>query len=378
MNNPIQWATPFNGQHHSMGNTMTKFLVTLAAAWMGSVGVTAAMPQNASKERRLKVPAGVQVNPPFCFSPDGSLVAALSQKGRRKNVEWRIIVWETKRGKVKQQLKGLREQIRWMAFADDGSSLVSISSKDGRGYVWDPKSGRRKKVVPLTAQDSRRYSALSPNGKWLATSFEIDMESGRTEVAELSSGALLWDDETHARSIMFASQANVLIVHRMLKKKVGKPNAKGEQRMSIQYSLVAKSATTGKTLWEVKRASLRGTTALAAIPSSDEFLFVNSTGVERRSVVTGELLSKVSLTTNPATDRRSFRGAMLSNDGRQLALHSSESRLEIWDLEASAKAGKPIGKSKAWGYGFALSPDLNLAVSQSRKRWVLVEWQDLK
>ena len=125
---------------------MTTLLITLVAAWLGLGGVTAAMPQNASKERRLKMPAGVQVHPPFYFSPDGSLVAALSQKGRRKNVE---------------------------------------------------------------------------------------------------------------------------------------------QRMSVQSSLVAKSATTGKTLWEVKRASPRGTTALAAIPSSDEFLFVNYTGVERRCVVTG-------------------------------------------------------------------------------------------
>jgi WD40 repeat protein len=113
--------------HHGPGpdgGPPEKFIMTLRL-WEVATGTEA-----------LALPS--QANRRLTFSPDGRLLA-LSAPGQE------IVLWDLRRGKERQRLKGLGADVTGLAFSPDGRRLVSGLS-DTTSLIWEvappPKAGK--------------------------------------------------------------------------------------------------------------------------------------------------------------------------------------------------------------------------------------------
>jgi dipeptidyl aminopeptidase/acylaminoacyl peptidase len=68
------------------------------------------------------------------FSPDGSRVAVAGREGV-------VGVWDTRRGKLLQSLRGHEKAVRSVVFSPDGKHLLT-ASEDGTARLWDAASTR--------------------------------------------------------------------------------------------------------------------------------------------------------------------------------------------------------------------------------------------
>ncbi|HEY7283183.1 MAG TPA: WD40 repeat domain-containing protein, partial [Actinomycetota bacterium] len=92
------------------------------------------------------------------FSPDGSLLAAITGRAR-------LLVWDVATGKAMLHRQASTGQARSIAFSPDGSRLVT-SGADGAS-IWAVPSGRR--VASLAGAGAIGAAAFSPDGKRVAT-----------------------------------------------------------------------------------------------------------------------------------------------------------------------------------------------------------------
>jgi RNA polymerase sigma factor (sigma-70 family) len=136
-----------------------------------------------------------------CFSPDGKYIAGTSRKGLR--------LWDPKTGKEVRRMAGLRSGASFPVFSADSRRLAALgdgvlrvwdvatgkelhpypdahlqapsfvallaggaavtAADDGAVRVWDSATGRQRRKFDL-ADDMVRAVAVSPDGRWLATS----------------------------------------------------------------------------------------------------------------------------------------------------------------------------------------------------------------
>jgi WD40 repeat protein len=110
------------------------------------------------------------------FSPDGTLVAAGGTHDSYQQAKPAIRVWEAESGREVLALKGLKGEVKCLAFTPDGKWLVSGGGKiplNGFGEikVWDVATGRE--ALSVAGHDSEVNGlAISPDGKLLATAAE--------------------------------------------------------------------------------------------------------------------------------------------------------------------------------------------------------------
>ena len=102
------------------------------------------------------------------FSPNGKRVASAGE-------DRSVIIWNQADGRKEVVLEGHERGVTGVAFSADGNAVAS-SDMDGNVIVWDlaRRHPRLKFSSPRKIEDRASYClALSPDGRWLATSFGV-------------------------------------------------------------------------------------------------------------------------------------------------------------------------------------------------------------
>jgi WD40 repeat protein len=104
----------------------------------------------------------------IAVSPDGKRAASAG-------ADRSVIVWDLAEGRKEMVLEGHERRATAVAFSSDSDELASCDM-DGAVIVWNLAERRQRLSLPLPErrEDQASYClALSPDGKWLATSFGV-------------------------------------------------------------------------------------------------------------------------------------------------------------------------------------------------------------
>ena len=106
------------------------------------------------------------------YSPDGKRVATASE-------DQSVIVWDAQRGQKEAVLVGHQTRVTAVKFSPDNQWLASVG-QDGSVIRWNLQ--QRKPQLTLRSSQAIDYSycvAISPNGRWIATTHGVyDADSG--------------------------------------------------------------------------------------------------------------------------------------------------------------------------------------------------------
>jgi len=157
----------------------------------------------------------------IAFSPDGTTLATSGEHIFEATgaIPGRLKLWETKTGKMTQDLGLHFGEVRSVAFTPDGKVLASAGVHPPRWTssvrFWDPQGGAVKKVLQSPRGDPWSV-AFSPDGKLLAAGGIVsegdDKTSGMLLIWDARTGALLFDRAltTAVTSVAFSADGETL------------------------------------------------------------------------------------------------------------------------------------------------------------------------
>jgi eukaryotic-like serine/threonine-protein kinase len=102
------------------------------------------------------------------FSPNGQHLASAG-------ADRSVIIWNQAAGRKEMVLAGHARRVMAVAFSTDGKHVASCDM-DGNVIIWDLTARRPRLKLPTPSKEQERSSyclALSPDGRWLATSFGV-------------------------------------------------------------------------------------------------------------------------------------------------------------------------------------------------------------
>ena len=146
---------------------------------------------------------------PQCIavSPDGDLLAVGTMDGV-------LQLWDLQTEKLRFTVNSAhRYLIQGLAFSTDGKSIASVGGLDCRLSLWDTKSGKQTKTIPI-AFDWLSCVAFSPNGT-LAVGGGSFQESGQVHLLDPTSLKVKTTFEVPtntARCVAFALDGKMLLV----------------------------------------------------------------------------------------------------------------------------------------------------------------------
>ncbi|MGH9801228.1 MAG: WD40 repeat domain-containing protein, partial [Blastocatellia bacterium] len=266
------------------------------------------------------------------FAPDGKLIASASEDGS-------VIVWDVEQGGKQTVLLWHATRVTAVSFSADGKWLAS-NDLDGNLAMWDV-AGRRlrwsQKIAKRIPSEASYCAAISPDGRWLATSYGVyESESGnlvndfRTETVPFSLVGL--PQPTEVRDVAFSADGRWLVSitarGEIAVRQVGQWQVveslklNGAHLVSLSLSANGKQMVTGEDeglirLWQTQ--PLRQAAALEAL--------------------SGRIMS-----------------VAFSPDGKQFVLTGDDKMIALWDVN-SRKLITKIGLHAAPVYAVAFSPD---------------------
>ncbi|HLY10840.1 MAG TPA: serine/threonine-protein kinase, partial [Planctomycetota bacterium] len=102
----------------------------------------------------------------IAFSPDGSLIASVTEAGDDRPGE--VKLWDVSTGTVRSDLKGHEVGVNCVAFSPDGA-LLATGDRAGTVRLWEVAGGRAKGTIPNAHESSVRGLAFTPDGLSLVT-----------------------------------------------------------------------------------------------------------------------------------------------------------------------------------------------------------------
>jgi WD40 repeat protein len=334
------------------------------------------------------------IGPPayaLTFSPDSTLVASAGEDSILR-------LWNVRTGELIRQFKGHKDRIGVVAFLPDGKSLVSASWDETLRH-WDVSTGRELRRI-VTKQGRVHSLAVSPDGKTVVSGGE----DGTARLWELNSGrearrfpawsynglamVLAPDGKTLATSgewsvIQFWDVATGKEVTPLK----GVPADIGSIRFAPDSDTLISRSWWGNTprLWETytgrqkKRSrDLPSSLTCLALSPAGEMLTANEgcteegwdTRLHYWNLLTGRYLGRFKGRTE------GFANAVLSGDGKYLAMTDSEGVIRLWDRRKACEIrrfGKELGERDRWEVvSLQFTPDSSVLIMQRHARFYMV------
>lgn len=120
---------------------VSSLALTSDSGWLlsGSIDKTAKLWQMVSTEERQSWACNYEINA-VAIQPGGCLAAAASNTV--------LYLWNTSTGQLSQKLEGQNNQVRCLAFSEDGNYLYS-TGWDPKLYKWDVQTGKALQSMPV-------------------------------------------------------------------------------------------------------------------------------------------------------------------------------------------------------------------------------------
>ncbi|HMQ16590.1 MAG TPA: WD40 repeat domain-containing protein, partial [Phycisphaerae bacterium] len=323
-------------------------------------------------------------------SPDGRHVAIGSS-------DRLVRVWGIESGECVATMAGHLDQVRGVAFAPDGTHLIT-AAWDGRLCAWELPSGALRFTTEAQPPDGRLIQSLdyAPDGRHVAFSSSLWVELWDARASQrlrrllghtARAGPLCFSPDsqrvacaTHEDGVVRIWDLRGGRARRELGANVGRGAAawSSDGRWIAAYGehgrLVLLDGVTGTTVWE-HNVGAGHEWAVDVVFSPDSRLLACSgagTDIEFRDVATGKLVNTIW-----AHNGRAGRLAW-SRDGRSLASLGTDQFLRVWN-PADGKLAREIlvGTSEVvmgTDFAVAFSPDGSLVAASARDNVVRV-WE---
>jgi Tol biopolymer transport system component/ferric-dicitrate binding protein FerR (iron transport regulator) len=259
---------------------------------------------------------------------DGKTIATGSSDGT-------VQLWDVGEREVRLTLHGHKRGVRGLAFAPDGSWLVSVTDeKAGHLRVWDAASGTEQRGLKAP-KGVLQAVAISPNGKTIATGGTAGKDVGEVR---------LWDAATGAeRGVLHGHVGDVIAL-------VFSPDGRWLATAGSKDNLAKLWDLTAMREVHTLANHVKRVNALAFSPDGRTLATGSRDGTVRLwDVATGEELRTL------ASDARDVRALAFSRDGHTLAIASGD-LVRLWDVPTGGERVALKGH-KNQVLALAFSPD---------------------
>lgn len=283
------------------------------------------------------------------YSPDGSRIASSSE-------DTSVIIWNAATGQKETVLIGHKSKANGVAFLPDGKHVISCGFQDPL-RLWDIERGEtlRTFTSPYPQEAGSNGFAVSPDGRWLASSYGIyDMSDGRM-VGHFGAG--LNSEQSNNDWLRAGSQ-----IYGMAFSKDGRWLACA----TVSESNIGLIDTAN---WEV----------IAYTHAPDSPFISLSFSPDGQYLATGDDSGKVELwSVNPIArlsiigrHQARVKSVTFSPDGKQIASSSDDKTIALWNVSSRSLARR-IGTHVAPVRSVAFSPDGKHIVSGEHDKSVRI------
>jgi WD40 repeat protein len=289
--------------------------------------------------------------PAVGFNEHSGFVKALAwaRDGRRvasAGADRSIMVWDVERGRRERALFGHTARVSGLAFTPTGDGLVSLDY-DGVIIIWDIAQGRERLRFRTTSKQGfiGFCLALSPDGRWVATSEGVYESATGRQVADFLGGNYPRDSFTRIYSVDFSPDGKRLVVATIHDvpflcetetwKLIGRANAKPSNYVSVRFAPDGKRLVTGED------------GGIVQLWTTEPF---GPTGVI-------------------GTHTARVKSVAFSPDGTRVASVSDDKTIALWDV-ASRRLVTRVGLHTAPMLAVAFSPDGKQLLSGGQDRSV--------
>jgi eukaryotic-like serine/threonine-protein kinase len=289
--------------------------------------------------------------PAVGFNEHNDFVKALAwaRDGRRvasAGADRSIMIWDIERGRRERALFGHTARVSGLAFTPTGDGLVSLDY-DGVIIIWDIAQGRERLRFRTTSKQGfiGFCLALSPDGRWVATSEGVYESATGRQVADFLGGNYPRDSFTRIYSVDFSPDGKRLVVATVHDvpflcetetwKLIGRANAKPSNYVSVRFAPDGKRLVTGED------------GGIVQLWTTEPF---GPTGVI-------------------GTHTARVKSVAFSPDGTRVASVSDDKTIALWDV-ASRRLVTRVGLHTAPVLAVAFSPDGKQLLSGGQDRSV--------
>ncbi|MHC4226616.1 MAG: WD40 repeat domain-containing protein [Planctomycetota bacterium] len=283
----------------------------------------------------------------YAFSPDGKAIAGgtgvvrVSSGNRKSQLGGDVLLWNARSGKLLRSLGRHGDSVSWVAFSQDGHTLVSASRGDGTIKVWQMPAGRLRHTLKIDAEartTDLRWPrlTLSSDGRTLVT---ISAGGGRVRTGgeltlwDLDSGKKRWskpNSDLYAAALTADGRVMVGVLYKIAD--VGKDD-RGRKRYRTEFALQSWNTETGDVLESADLGRTGTPEAVALLDGDKTVALFTGSGLSLRDRLTGEVKHEIRWHKD-----RSFGKPFLSADGKTVG-RTRLGWLELVDVATGQSRG---------------------------------------